>query len=446
MVDAERRPGEPGPAGDAAAGPDLVVEDYVWVLDPSEPMLGPVAPGSTVRFRTPPGCWGSMLTPDHASGHEVTRPLRIEGASPGDAVVLRIESIRVLSAATVSGTHAIDPAHHAGDPGVAAKCPGCGLVNPDTALTGDDPPSVVCRRCGSPVRPYRFAQGYTMAFDDARRVGVTVHGDGVARIRRDAEARLALPAGSRQYAVTRFAMDSPWCVSAPVEPMIGNVGTLPPMSVPSSRNAGDLAWRLAELSGPHAMDPSCFEQLTDGHMDINEVREGSVLVAPVRVEGAGVYVGDVHAMQGDGELADHTTDVAAEVTLRIDLIEDVGLPGPIVLARPEDLPRVLRPLTDHERSASESLARSMGVRIERGRHPLEMVGTGRDVNRATDNAIERLAALTGWDVDEVRNRATITGGVRIGRLPGVVAVGVLLPTELARSLGLLEVLQGHYGG
>jgi acetamidase/formamidase len=410
--------GAPADAGDAAptgatgdervAEPALVVEDYVWVLDPDEPMLGPVASGSTVRFRAPPGCWGSMLTPDHASGHEVTRPLRIAGARPGDAVVLRIESIRVLSAATVSGTHAIDPEHHAGDPGVAARCPGCGLVNPATALSRDDPPEVTCRRCGSPVRPYRFAQGYTMAFDDARRVGVTVRGASVARIRRDAQAQLALPAASRQYAVTRFAMDSPWCVCAPVEPMIGNLGTLPPLRVPSSRNAGDLAGRLAGLTGPHRLDPADIGRLTDGHMDINEVRAGAVVVAPVRVDGAGVYVGDVHAMQGDGELADHTTDVAAEVTLQIEVIEDLRLPGPIVLARPEDLPRVLRPLTPAQRAAVARLENDPDRTLHgvRGR-PEAQHGSGRSASSGSSGRRHRPTVLRTPSVCGVRRTRVI---------------------------------------
>lgn len=32
-----------------------------------------------------------------------------------------------------------------------------------------------------------------------------------------------------------------------------------------------------------------------------------MLICPVKVKGGGVYVGDVHAMQGDGEIAVHTT-------------------------------------------------------------------------------------------------------------------------------------------
>ena len=55
-------------------------------------------------------------------------------------------------------------------------------------------------------------------------------------------------------------------------------------------------------------------------MDIDEVREGAIVIAPVKVDGGGVFAGDVHAMQGDGEVSGHTTDVAAEVTLGVEVI------------------------------------------------------------------------------------------------------------------------------
>ena len=41
---------------------------------------------------------------------------------------------------------------------------------------------------------------------------------------------------------------------------------------------------------------------TDGHLDIDAVRPGAILVAPVKVPGGGVYLGDMHAGQGDGFL------------------------------------------------------------------------------------------------------------------------------------------------
>ena len=48
-----------------------------------------------------------------------------------------------------------------------------------------------------------------------------------------------------------------------------------------------------------------------GHMDIDIVRAGAILICPVKVRGGGVYLGDMHALQGDGEIAGHTCDVAA---------------------------------------------------------------------------------------------------------------------------------------
>src|SRR5699024_3273523 len=68
-----------------------------------------------------------------------------------------------------------------------------------------------------------------------------------------------------------------------------------------------------------------LEDRTDGHMDVNRVRTGAVLIAPVKVEGGGVYVGDMHAMQGDGEIAGHTADVAGIVSLQVNVLKDVNL-------------------------------------------------------------------------------------------------------------------------
>jgi len=70
---------------------------------------------------------------------------------------------------------------------------------------------------------------------------------------------------------------------------------------------------------------------TDAHMDSDEVREGAILIVPVKVPGAGIYIGDVHAMQGDGEIAGHTTDVSAEVTLDVEVVKGLKLDGPILL-------------------------------------------------------------------------------------------------------------------
>lgn len=44
-----------------------------------------------------------MITPCLRGGHEVTKPVYVEGAEVGDAIAVKIESIRVTSIATASG-------------------------------------------------------------------------------------------------------------------------------------------------------------------------------------------------------------------------------------------------------------------------------------------------------------------------------------------------------
>lgn len=48
-------------------------------------------------------------------------------------------------------------------------------------------------------------------------------------------------------------------------------------------------------------------------------------------------------------------------------------------------------------------------------------------------------------LDEVRNRATISGAVDIGRLPGFVQLSLLVPRERLAGLGVLPVVEAQYG-
>src|SRR5690554_7945662 len=72
------------------------------ILDPEEKMLGPVKDGGYIVANTAPGCWGPMITPCLRGGHEVTKPVYVEGAEVGDAIAIRIHSIQVTSMATSS--------------------------------------------------------------------------------------------------------------------------------------------------------------------------------------------------------------------------------------------------------------------------------------------------------------------------------------------------------
>ena len=59
----------------------VLVDRYTDIVGPSNEMLGPVSDGGKIEFITVPGCWGAMITPSLRSGHEVSLPVRVEGAS-----------------------------------------------------------------------------------------------------------------------------------------------------------------------------------------------------------------------------------------------------------------------------------------------------------------------------------------------------------------------------
>jgi acetamidase/formamidase len=180
-------------------------------------------------------------------------------------------------------------------------------------------------------------------------------------------------------------------------------------------------------------------------MDVDSVREGSTLVVPVKVDGAGIYAGDVHAMIGDGEVAVHTADVGARLVVRVDVIKGLELDGPLLLPPAEDLPFLVRPFTADEVARGKALAELHATVLEGPVLPLQVLGSGPNLNDAVDNAVGRAARLFGMTVDEVRNRSTISGAVDIGRLPGFVQLSLLVPQDLLQRLGILHLVEAQYG-
>ena len=225
---------------------------------------------------------------------------------------------------------------------------------------------------------------------------------------------------------------------------MGQFGTTPAIRMPDSHNAGDFGSFLIGAPHQYAITAEQLEDRTDGHMDIDIVRAGTIVICPVKVKGGGVYLGDMHALQGDGEIAGHTADVAGIVTLQVQLIKGLTIDGPILLPLAEDLPYLARPLSAAERAQAEALANQWGVEHLEESAPISFVGTGPDLNAATDNGLTRAARLLEMTVAEVKNRATITGGIEIGRHPGVVQVTFRAPVDRLARLGLQPFLQEQY--
>ena len=115
-------------------------------------------------------------------------------------------------------------------------------------------------------------------------------------------------------------------------------------------------------------------------MDIDAVRAGAILVCPVKVPGGGVYIGDMHALQGDGEIAGHTCDVSGTVTLQVEVLKGLGIDGPVLFPVAEDLPFLAQPLTAGERERALALGRRHGVTELEDTLPVSVVGTGPDLN------------------------------------------------------------------
>jgi formamidase len=424
----------------------VFVNSYVdGILSPSRPMLGPVRDGGHILTNTAPGCWGPMITPAIRGGHEVTQPVAVEGAEVGDAVAIRIKDIVVTSMATASGNDQWMEGRFEGDPYVAGRCPGCGMLYPETRLEGIGPEAVRCISCGADATPFTFTNGYTIAFDEHRLVGVTLARDAAETIARDAKRYAALPEGSQQNPILAFAPHDLVGLVSRVRPFMGQLGTCPAVDLPDSHNAGDFGSFLIGASHEYAVSAEELQQKTDGHMDIDAVRAGAVLICPVKVAGGGVYLGDMHAMQGDGEIAGHTSDVSGTVTLQVQVIKGLGIDGPVLLPLEEDLPFLAKPPSAEELVRAEAVAREWGLAGLEESAPISVIGTGPDLNSATDNGLERAAWLLDMDVPEVTNRATITGAIEIGRHPGVVQVTFRAPLERLERRGLLGLVREQYG-
>ena len=435
----------PSDAKNKARPTVLVAELTDGILDPEQPMLGPLAAGGTIVGNTAPGCWGPMITPRIRGGHEVTRPVFVDGATPGDAIVLRIRNINVTSLATASGHDRWVEGHYLGDPYAAPRCPKCGILYPDTYLQGIGQQAVRCVKCNTPVTPFQIVNGYTVVFDETRQVGVTVPRKTAEKIAHSADQFAALPASSAQHSILTFAPHDLVGLVARLRPFLGQLGTTPAVRMPDSHNAGDFGSALVGAPHEYAITAEQLELRTDGHMDIDAVRSGAIVLAPVKVPGAGIYFGDMHALQGDGEIAGHTMDVSGTVTLEVGLLKGRKLEGPVLFPLIEDLPPLARPLSDREKERVHRLAAKWGVDKIEDSAPISVVGSGPDLNKATQVGLSRAAELLSLSVPEVMNRATITGSIEIGRHPGVVQVTFLAPIRALEKAGLLPFVQEQYG-
>jgi len=415
------------------------------LVGPDQEWAGTVADGGTVRTHTPPACWGPMITPEFRGGHEVTRPIRVENAEPGDALVVRIKDLEVTSVATSTGSMAEREGAFGDDPFVDHRCPECGTEWPESVVEGIGEDAIRCAECGANASSFGFEFGYTVAFNDDRSVGLTVGEEGATDLAERADEAMALPEHSRQHPILLYKPDEIPGTLGHLRPFIGNIGTTPPREFPDSHNAGDFGQFLIGAGHDWGLpDEDALADRTDGHLDSNDVRPGATLICPVKIEGAGLYVGDLHANQGDGELSLHTTDVSGRTELEVEVIKGLDIDGPLLLPNEADLPDIATPYTDAEREAGAELAAQYDVDEVVDAAPIQVIGSGATINDATDNAFDRAGDLLDMTEGEVRARCTFSGGVEIARLPGVVQLSMLAPMDRLEDVGLADAVRAQY--
>ncbi len=94
----------------------------------------------------------------------------------------------------------------------------------------------------------------------------------------------------------------------PISPMIGVIGTAPAN--------GDVP---CGTPGPHG-----------GNLDTKDVKAGATVYLPVFVNGGLLAMGDVHALQGDGEICGTGFECAAQVTVRVSVVKKAGIKIPFI--------------------------------------------------------------------------------------------------------------------
>jgi len=88
-------------------------------------------------------------------------------------------------------------------------------------------------------------------------------------------------------------------IKIPISPMIGTISTSPENEKIASFKFGD-------------------EHL--GNVDCKEISKGNQLILPVNTEGGLLSMGDVHAVQGDGEISCVAVEIAADVTVKVKVL------------------------------------------------------------------------------------------------------------------------------
>lgn len=245
----------------APAAETIRPQKYYRTFAANHPVLARIKPGEVVTTTTLDAAAhdekGELVS---EPGNPLTGPFLVEGAEPGDALIIHLRKLRLARSWGFTsyrlGTYSLLPET------IAAMHPMyVAQYRPDSVIKGR---SNVVR----------------WDIDLDRQV-----------------ARLNDPRSA--VAALEF----------PIKPMLGCVGVAPP---------GD----FAPTSGPSGS--------YGGNLDYNEIGEGATVLLPVSHPGAHLFIGDGHALQGDGEPTGNGIEIPMEVEFSVELRKQAHLSGPRV--------------------------------------------------------------------------------------------------------------------
>ena len=236
---------------------DIVAKTYFRNFGRGNPVLLRIKPGDTVKTKTIDAAGfdekGVKRHPD--SGNPLTGPFYIEGAEPGDAVVINLRRVRLNR-----------------NWGYTNYRLGLFALQPDYIET---------------IYSNRYKENAVLE-GRSNAVPWDIDLDKlIVRLREPSSSKIKL--------------------EFPVHPMLGCIGVAAPSEFAP----------ISGISGPYG-----------GNMDYNEVAEGASVILPVSHPGALLYLGDGHAIQGDGEATGTGVETSMDVEFSVEIRKKANLNNP----------------------------------------------------------------------------------------------------------------------
>jgi acetamidase/formamidase len=247
------------PASLIAETHEVVADTYYRTFSKTHAVLRQIKPGEVVRTKTidSSGHDEKGIRRHPEGGNPLTGPFLIEGAEPGDAILVHLRKLRMnrnfgyssyrlgLFSLTPESIETLFPAKYKEDVVVKGRS---NMVPWDLDLARN---TVRLREPNSSVMKMEF----------------------------------------------------------PAKPMLGCIGVAAPGDfAPTSTPAGSYG----------------------GNLDYNQIREGATVMLPVYHPGALLFVGDGHALQGDGEPTGNGIETSLNVEFSVEIRKKANLTGPRV--------------------------------------------------------------------------------------------------------------------